>query len=154
MATNSGMYNANDYIYIICRKSTYIKELKLSGPIVSPIRVKMSTAYSIVLRGVELYQYEKKYQEYAKMTIKNCFRKDKFKGYVAEQAAKTPTPAPTVAPTAQSTTGTNVDNAAASTSTKNSGKNNNKNQQQQKPTNTSTDNGGASITVNNESTEK
>ena len=148
---SSAMYNANDYIYIICRKSTYLKELKISGPIVSPIRVKMSTAYAIVLRGVELYQYEKKYQEYAKMTIKNCMRKDKFKGYVAEQAAKSaPAPTPVTNTTQTSVQATNTASNDTSTSTKNSGKN--KNNNQQKSTNTSNDNAGASITVNNEAT--
>ena len=85
----SALYAPNDWIYIICKKSCYIRQLRMSGPIYAPKRVKMATAYSIICSGIQLYQWEPTYQEYALMTIKNAFRKDKFNAYKAEAEEST-----------------------------------------------------------------
>jgi len=81
-------YALNDYIYIICKQSCYIKELKISGPIHAPIKVKMSTAYNIIARGIKLYQYNPDTKEFALMTVSNAFRKDKFKSFKEESVEK------------------------------------------------------------------
>ena len=83
------MYKANDYIWIVCKKSVYIRQLRKSGPIIAPLKVKMSTAYSIVCSGIELFQYCPVTHEYAKMTVQNAFRIDKFPKYFAMLTAST-----------------------------------------------------------------
>lgn len=74
-------YAPNEYIWIVCRQSVYIKQLRISGPIVAPLKVKMATAYQIICSGVKLIQYNPFTQEYVAMTIANAFYKDKFPSY-------------------------------------------------------------------------
>lgn len=71
-------YKPNDYIFVICRKSCYIKQLRVSGPIVSPMHIRMSTAYQIICSGIPLFQYDPLTKKYAQMTVQNAFDKNKF----------------------------------------------------------------------------
>ena len=76
-------YKPNDYIWIICKKAVYIRQLRRSGPIIAPLKVKMATAYSIICSGIELIQYCPITHEYATMNVRNAFRVDKFPKYYA-----------------------------------------------------------------------
>ena len=76
-------YKQDEYIWIICKRSVYIRQLRKSGPIVAPLKVKMATAYSIVCSGIELYQYCPVTREIVKMTVQNAYRVDKFPKYYA-----------------------------------------------------------------------
>ena len=76
---NNEKYNANDYIYIVCKQARYIKPLRMSGPIIAPLKVRMNVAWQIICSGITLYQYNPPTKEFVLMTMENAWYKNKFK---------------------------------------------------------------------------
>ena len=114
---DSVLYAPTDMIYIVCKQSVYIRQLRMSGPIVAPLKVRMATAFSIVQSGVKLYQYNPVTQEYALMTIKNAFRKDKFPSYSASTASTETTSYAATSVTLSEETGTAAKESVKDTAT-------------------------------------
>lgn len=79
IGNSNDKYNARDYIYIVCKQAVYIRQLRMSGPIIAPLKVQMSVAWQIVCSGIKLYQYNPGTKEFVLMTTANAWYKTKFK---------------------------------------------------------------------------
>ena len=78
MNSKQNRYEKNDYIYIVVPQNVYIRHLRISGPIVSPIKVRVSVAYEIACCGIKVYEYNPSLKKYARLTVQNAYNKDKF----------------------------------------------------------------------------
>lgn len=81
---SKNQYKHNDYIYIVVPQCVYIKQLKISGPIVSPLKVRAIVAYEILCSGIRVIEYNPTLKRFAEMTVSNAFDKNKFKELAEE----------------------------------------------------------------------
>lgn len=72
------MYKNTDEIFIMTMRTGYIPHLKTYGPIPNPIKCPISLCLSMIIAGVELYEYDPKTKLTKKMSLDNIMQDNKF----------------------------------------------------------------------------
>lgn len=72
------MYTNNDQIYILTKRVGYLHQLRMYGPIINPLKCPVSLCMSLLISGVELYQYDEKTKMVVALTLENLLDDKKF----------------------------------------------------------------------------
>ena len=72
------MYNKTDQIYIMTKRVGYLHQLRMYGPIINPLKCPISICMSLLISGVELYQYDEKTKDVVALTLENLYDDKKF----------------------------------------------------------------------------
>lgn len=66
-------------IYIRSAHRGFIPPLRMSGPIVSPLRITRETAYAIIVSGIEIFEVDPVTKKLTRLTAQNVFPREKEK---------------------------------------------------------------------------
>lgn len=87
-----------EQIYILVSDRGYLAPLKMTGPVVRPIKVPKSIAAKLVMNGCTVYEYDIESKMTVKLTFENIndsSRLDEIRATIpAEEPVKVETPAP------------------------------------------------------------
>lgn len=69
------MSNVNEKIWVKIQKPGYIPQLGMQGPIPNPIQIPRATAKSLLVSGVQVYQYDPDTKKTVELTLATVFGK-------------------------------------------------------------------------------
>lgn len=72
------MYKQNDYIYIRTNYRGWVAQLGMSGPIVNPLRCKVSDVITMLMNGMPVFQVQPNTGKSIELTISNIMDDQKF----------------------------------------------------------------------------
>lgn len=74
------MYTNTDQIWVLSRRTGYIPQFRMSGPIAHPLRVPVALCAAALTAGVDLLQYDPVSKVTVKLSLSNLYDDNKFQG--------------------------------------------------------------------------
>lgn len=72
------MYTNSDQIYILTKRTGYLHQLRMYGPIVNPLKCPVSLCMSLLISGVELFQFDPVTKNVVELNLENLLDDNKF----------------------------------------------------------------------------
>lgn len=72
------MYTNTDQIWVLSRRTGYIPQFRMSGPIAHPLRVPVALCAAALTAGVDLLQYDPVSKVTVKLSLSNLYDDNKF----------------------------------------------------------------------------
>jgi len=73
------MYLKTDLIFVVTNKVGYIPQLRMNGPIPTPVKIDVASCVSILTSGFPLWQFDPISKKVVKLTLSNVLDNNKFK---------------------------------------------------------------------------
>ena len=72
------MYKSTDVIFVLTNKRGFIPQLRIAGPIVSPMRASIAQCLAMLTVNIPLYQYDPTTKRVVELTLNNLTDDQKF----------------------------------------------------------------------------
>ncbi len=82
------MYTNTDQIWVLSRRTGYIPQFRMSGPIAHPLRVPVALCAAALTAGVDLLQYDPVSKVTVKLSLSNLYDDNKFQGKLGLRKVK------------------------------------------------------------------